>query len=259
MSLGLSSYEATVYEALIRVRKARVQELAKMTPVPRPQIYVALGKLMDKGLANEGRGRVSSYSVVPPEVAFEDILRGEEQALAGKVEGVRRLGEVFGMEDKDEVPYDFIEVLKGRQVRRSITELTQGAEEEVLVFFKQAEERGDAELDDAAGEETAVLAKRVKVRCLYERSVLRNAKVVSLLRKLVKRGEKGRVVPSLPMNMLIVDGRVATFSLIRPEGDVTVFVFRHPALVATMKAGFERFWHRGKGLAGILSKLKEEK
>ncbi len=257
-SLGLSTYEAEVYDALVRVGRAKVQDLANVVTVPRPQIYVALGKLMNKGMCSETRGKVSYYSAVAPDVAFQDVLRKQEQALQARTEGLKKLAEVFVRPEKEDVPYDFVQVLKGRQIKKVISELTQGAKEEILVFFKQAEEKSDEELDVAAREETAVLKKGVRVRCLYEQKVLESPKVVALLRRLVKKGEQGRVVSSLPMNMLMADDCAATFSLIRTKDDVTVFVFNHPALVATMRASFEYFWRKGRDLAKVLKKKEKE-
>jgi predicted DNA-binding transcriptional regulator len=90
-ALGLSTYEAEVYRALLKVDKAKVQDLARVVAVPRPQIYVALGALLEKGLCQEIRGKVTFYSAVAPGMAFRSALRKEEELLKAKAEGVRAL------------------------------------------------------------------------------------------------------------------------------------------------------------------------
>jgi len=65
-----------------------------------------------------------------------------------------------------------------------------------------------------------------------------------------------KVVNSLPMNMLIVDDRAASFSLShRGNDDVTVFLFNHPILISVMKAGFEYFWANWIDIKKVLPKI----
>ena len=79
--LGLQTYEADVYEALLRLRLARVKDLTRVVTVPRVQIYAALQALMDKGMCVETRGKFTSYSPAAPLVAFKTILKNQEDDL----------------------------------------------------------------------------------------------------------------------------------------------------------------------------------
>ncbi len=257
-SFGLSRYEAEVYDALVRVEKAKVQDLARMISVPRPQIYVALGKLMDKGMCSERRGKVSYYSAVAPDVAFQDILREQEEALRDRTEGMKKLAEAFERLEKEDVPDDFVRVLKGRQIKEFMDRLAQEARDEVLVFFKSAQEQSAKSLEGAVKLEANLLKRGVRIRCLYEQEGIRNPKVVPLLERLLKCGEEGRVVRSVPMNMSTFDDRATLFTLTSEKDRVTVFVFSHPALVAAMKASFEFLWQKGRDLTKVLKKQKKE-
>lgn len=244
-SLGLTSYEAEVYEALVRLGSGKVQDLARLVSVPRPQIYVALRRLLDRGMCRETRNKVSYFVALPPERAFAATLAEEKQALERKSEGVRELAELFERVEKQEVPYDFISVLKGPQVRAYVAGLTRDAREEVLVFFKRPEQRRPREHRAAQQEEARVLRKGVKVRCLYEQSALEDEGNREYIRSLARTGEEARVVERLPMNMITVDDRAATFSLLA-AGEVTVFTFNHPALVEVVRLSFERLWETGR-------------
>ena len=93
-ALGLTAYEAEVYEALVRLECAKVNDLARIVSVPRPQIYVALRGLMDHGMVNETRGQVSIYSAVAPAIAFKGLLKQEEELLKAKSEAIRKLNEL---------------------------------------------------------------------------------------------------------------------------------------------------------------------
>lgn len=90
------------------------------------------------------------------------------------------------------------------------------------------------------------------MRCLYEKASAENPALRRALLRLLQAGEEGLVVPEVPMNMMVVDDAAALFSLTLEKTDVTVFVSRHPALVAAMRASFECYWHKGRDLARTL-------
>lgn len=257
-ALGLSTYEALVYEALLKVGKAKVQDLARMTSVPRPQIYVALGKLLDKGMCSEDRGKVSHYAAVAPDLAFRESLTREQRQLEAKAESVKKLAELHARPEKQDVPEDFVRVLKGGQIRELMDTLAREVQSEVLTFFKAAQEQTEASLEGAVKLEESILGRGVRIRCIYEAASLENRQIAPILRRLARAGEQGRVVESVPMNMSAFDDRAVLFTLTTEKGDVTVFAFTHPALVATMKAGFEFLWQQGRGLKAELRKLKSQ-
>ncbi|MEO0085281.1 MAG: helix-turn-helix domain-containing protein [candidate division WOR-3 bacterium] len=251
-SFGLSGYEAEVYEALLMAGTGRVQDLARMCAVPRPQIYVALARLMDRGLCVEHKGRVSSYSAVAPDMAFEGQLRREEEALKAKAEAVKKLAEEVRNTGRAEAPPRFVEVLRGAKIREFMDAVVLAARQEVLTFLKAAQEKSAESLEGAVRLETALLKRGVRVRCLYEKQSAESPALQDALLRLLRAGEQGRAVDEVPMNMMVVDGRAVMFSLSVEKDDVTVFVSRHPALVSAMRAGFEWFWQKGVPLARVL-------
>jgi sugar-specific transcriptional regulator TrmB len=258
-SFGLSNYETEVYEALLRVEGGRVQDLARMCAVPRPQIYVALGRLMDKGLCAEHKGRVSYYTATAPDLAFEGLLRKEEESLKTRAEAVKKLASEVRRPDKADVPVNFIEVLRGAKIKEFMDTVVLAAEKEVLTFLKAAQEKSEESLEGAVGLETAILKKGAQVRCLYEKASAENPALREVLLRLLRAGERGRVVDEVPMNMMVVDDRAVLFSLSVEKTDVTVFVSRHPALVAAMRASFECYWQKGKDLARVLARPRRER
>jgi sugar-specific transcriptional regulator TrmB len=247
-ALGLSTYEAEVYNALLRVEQAKVQDLAQVTPVPRPQIYVALGSLLDKGLCREIKGKVTFYAAVAPGTAFRTTLRQEEESLKAKAEGIRALEAEHRKLSPASVPPDFVQVLRGRQVKHEIDSLAAGAKEELLITLKYAQEQTPKSLAGAVKSETALLERGVRVRCIYERQSLERPEVRSALELLAGRGEEVRVIESVPMDMMVFDRGSALFSLNALRGGVTVFTFTHPSLVETMRLSFDRLWEQGQDL-----------
>lgn len=247
-ALGLSTYEADVYQALLKVEQAKVQDLTQVVAVPRPQIYVALGALLDKGLCREIRGKVTYYAAVAPGTAFRTTLRQEEELLKAKTEGVRALDEEHHRLAPESIPPNFVQVLRGRQVKHLIDELAAGAKEELLITLKYAQEQTPKSIAGAVKSETALLERGVRVRCIYEQMSLERPEVRSALSQLAERGEEVRVTQSVPMDMMVFDRRAALFSLTAQRGGVTVFTFTHPSLVETMRLSFDHLWQQGRDL-----------
>jgi len=262
-SLGLSTYESAVYEALLGVGQAKVQDLAQLVDVPRPQIYVALGTLMEKGICREIRGKVTMYAAIPPAVAFRPVLRQEEELLKAKAEGIRKLDEEQRTRVPEDVPQDFVQVLKGRQVKHFIDELAAGTTDQLLIALKYTHKQSAKSLAGAMQSEAALLGRGVKVRCLYERASLEQPEVRAALRQLGELGEDARVIPAVPMDLMVFDARAALFSLTTAR-DVTVFAFTHPNLVETVRNSFEYLWQQGRDVKETLavrhdgSKMQQE-
>jgi len=251
---GLTNYEAEVYGALLKVERAKVKDLVKMVSVPRPMIYLTLKKLMNNGMCSENRGKISHYSAVAPSIVLRDILQNEKEMFKIKERGLQELNRVY--KEPGEVPFELIQVLKGKQMREVLNEKVNEAEKEMLIFFKHPAWKGD-EGKKATQLESKALKRGIKIRCLYEKECFNTPPVdgfLPFIRRLINQGEEGRVIEHLPMNLMILDEKVAFFSLLHQmENDVTVFLFSHPALISTLKAGFEFFWAKGLDIKQTLN------
>src|ERR671937_247096 len=83
-SLGLTSYEAKAYLALVRRESATAAEVARLGDVPRQRIYDVLATLVEKGLAATRPGAPAKYAPTPPDAAIARLLadrRAEVESL----------------------------------------------------------------------------------------------------------------------------------------------------------------------------------
>jgi len=80
--LGLTSYEAKAYLALLRRDSSTAAQAARLANVPRQRIYDVLASLVDKGLASTRPGQVVKYAAVAPELALERLVSDERERLA---------------------------------------------------------------------------------------------------------------------------------------------------------------------------------
>ena len=78
--IGLSPNEAKVYEALIKVGEASVQEVSNKSGVHRRNVYDAMQKLMEKGLASEVfvKGE-KNFKAINPRRLLELLKEKEEK------------------------------------------------------------------------------------------------------------------------------------------------------------------------------------
>jgi sugar-specific transcriptional regulator TrmB len=250
VALGLTSYEAQAYTALTRRARATGAEVARLAGLPRQRIYDVLDGLVARGLASVEPGRPARYAAVPPQEAVGSLLEHHrtqlEQLERDAVEAVERLSAAFvaGRDESD--PLGYIEVLREpAAIEKRFAELEAGAEQEILAFTKPPYAVDPSE--NVAGLES--LERKVVVRSVYERSVYEDEPQAEAVRRFVAAGEEARVVDELPLKLVLIDERVALFTMDDPvagRGALTIMVVEHPGLAGLLKLAFESVWERGK-------------
>src|SRR5919201_4205444 len=97
VQLGLTSYEAKAYLALIRRDSSSASEVARVANLPRQRIYDVLASLVEKGLAAGRPGSPTKYAATPPEIALDRLVaerRGELDHLES--EATRMIEQLAG-------------------------------------------------------------------------------------------------------------------------------------------------------------------
>ena len=83
--LGLNSYEAKVYLALLERASLSVSEVSKLSKVPRTRVYDVLNDLVTNGLASLKPGKYKKYSAADFDVFKEKLVRQiDKQGLERK-------------------------------------------------------------------------------------------------------------------------------------------------------------------------------
>jgi sugar-specific transcriptional regulator TrmB len=252
VELGLTGYEAAAYLALTRRGGASGAELARLAGLPRQRIYDVLEGLVERGLATATPGRPVRYAAAPPETlaALLDRRRSELDRLARDVDDlVEELAPVYRAGRAANDPLDFIEVLRDpRAIARRFAAVEASVEREILVFTKPPYAIEPAE--NLAGLE--LLRRGVEARSVYERSIYDDPAQADAVRRFVAAGEQARVVDSLPLKLVLVDGRVAMFTMEDPvaaDPGLTIAVVEHGAFAALLRLAFEQAWASGEPFA----------
>jgi HTH-type transcriptional regulator, sugar sensing transcriptional regulator len=250
VDLGLNGYEASAYIALTRRGRATGAEVARIAGLPRQRIYDVLDGLVGRGLATVEPGRPAQYAAVAPDVAIGLLLAARRSALEELEQGAARAVSLLmpafrdGRFETD--PLNYIEVLREPgAIAKRFGELQAGAQQELLIFTKPpyAVEPG------ANTEGLELLSRGVVARSLYERSVYDDDAVVAAVKQFVAQGEQARVVDHLPLKLVVIDERVAVFTMEDPVAgvsDLTIMVVEHPGFAGLLKLAFEHAWEAGE-------------
>jgi HTH-type transcriptional regulator, sugar sensing transcriptional regulator len=79
--MGLSSYEARAYTALLSKSPATRYELARMARIPSAKIYEAVQRLYEKGLVIESADEVPLIAPLEPEILLERVREEQQSSL----------------------------------------------------------------------------------------------------------------------------------------------------------------------------------
>jgi sugar-specific transcriptional regulator TrmB len=249
VNLGLTGYEASAYLALTRRGRATGAEVARLASLPRQRIYDVLDGLVTRGLASVGPGRPAHYTAVSPEEAVGRLIaaqRAELEQLEREAErAVAQLTPAYraGREEND--PLDYIEVLRDpAAIGKRFSELEAAVEREILVFTKPPYAIEPA--DNVEG--LQLLERGVEARSVYERSLYDDEAQVAAVRHFVEAGEQARVVDELPLKLVLMDERIALFTMEDPVAGspgLTIMIVEHTSLARLLKLAFERVWESG--------------
>jgi sugar-specific transcriptional regulator TrmB len=249
--LGLTTYEAKAYAALIRRDSSTAAQVARLAGVPRQRIYDVLSSLVEKGLASTRPGQAVKYAATPPKSAVEYLVAFHRQNLAELERDAERLVEQLGpayragREKTD--PLEYIEVLRDRRaINERFNELQAGIKHEILVFTKPPYATPPQEED--VGVE---VARTHEARSVYELSVFDDPRIADGVRRFIEAGEQARFVPELPLKLVIIDETIVMFGMQDPVvgsadgSDLTIVVVEHPSLAKVLKIAFDAVWSRG--------------
>jgi sugar-specific transcriptional regulator TrmB len=246
--LGLTTYEARAYVALVRRDSFTAAQVARQAGLPRQRIYDVLGSLVEKGLASSRPGAVVKYAAIAPEPAIERLLAFRRQSMSAleqdAMDLVGALAPEFEAGQAHSDPLEYIEVLRDRgAINERFAELQAGVKREILVFTKPPYATPPQE-----NVEGIEVTRSHVARSVYEDSVFDDAETTEGVRRFIEAGEEARFVEHVPLKLVIIDEAIVMFGMQDPVAgteDLTIMVVEHPALAHTLKLAFNRVWERG--------------
>ena len=248
--LGLSLNEARLYLALLRLSDGTAAQLARESGVPRPKVYQALGALESRGFCTTVGDRVTRYRPIAPDVALRDWTRHRDHERAALAERDQALSETLirllprPQAAGAAVAPDYLEAISGRaHTTKTLEDMIGRAEHTVWMLMQPPwlQQRSRWNVPEAAA-----VRRGVQVRVIYSRDAVRDPeRVVGLLRS----GGECRVLPEVPMKLLVRDGVEALVSLRDArsgEQTITSVAMRHPDLAKPLGLLFRQQWKKAE-------------
>jgi sugar-specific transcriptional regulator TrmB len=262
LELGLTSYEAKVYRAVVCNSNACAAELATAAAIPRPKVYQVLTQLSEKGLITETLGKKKQFQVIDPAIAFSNLEKSLDASYQEKKQIFDHLPHIFQemlqSHRQAKHPLHFIQVIKQNEAAtRKVQTITNEAQEEIL-FFTCAPYLKPVESNQ---EGLSPLERGVKVHSIYVAGELMMENHFPGVKAFAEAGEQVRIVQQLPIKMAVIDSRIVLLMLVDNYAATTSFttmVIEHPDLAKTFKIVFEFFWQQGKTLEQFEQTIKEQ-
>jgi len=246
--LGLTTYEARAYAALVRRESFTAAQVARQADLPRQRIYDVLGSLVHKGLAAARPGATVKYAAVAPELAVERLMSLQRDRLAELERDAASVLDTLNPEYEagrsHTDPLEYIEVLRdAAAINRRFVELQAQVRREILVFTKPPYARPPEE-----NVEGIEVSRTHRARSVYEVSALDDDNTATAIQRFMDAGTEARFVERLPLKLVIIDEAIVMFGMDDPVASsdaVTIVVVEHPALAQTLKLAFDATWDRG--------------
>lgn len=243
-SVGLDDYTEETYRRLVAHSPATPGELAQLIGSGDQRVRRALDTLVTLGLAFVEPGRPGRYRAVDPRVGLTTLIHARRLELERTTAAVETYAAEYHERTLRTDPQRLVEVIEGpAAITASLAELMAGAKEEVLAFDAPPYVTPD---HSASRSERELLTRGVRVRAIYASEVLAIPERADVLRDLVLLGERARVLPRVPLKMVVIDRRDAIIPLTASaEGTRTIAALvRRSRLCDALAELFEASWHQ---------------
>ncbi|MGI5450810.1 LuxR C-terminal-related transcriptional regulator [Streptomyces sp. CA-243310] len=246
--LGLSPHAEAVYRATLRHPDHGVAALLEDTGLSEREVRAALDELAALTLlkpSDQFNGRLRPVS---PEVGLAALLASAQAELAShqaRVETTRAEIAAIAAEHRGARAFDGATRLEGLDaVRVRLEELQRITEFECLSLNPGGAHRPDARNAATPLNEQA-LERGVVIRAVCRDSFRNDPDTLAYARWLIEHGGQMRTVPTVPIQMIIVDRRVAILPLEPAEPRAGALEVHSPGVVAALCALFEQTWEAG--------------
>lgn len=239
--LGITAQEQKVYEALLDAPGSAVPDIARLARVGAASASRLLKAIEAKGLANRLPERIPRYFPTPPDVAVELLITKKQDELQRARAATQRWQTRLRAAPVEEQP---IEVISGRDAIMHRFQHMHRTSKHEIICFERPPYVVSATYRYADVQEQA-MARGVVLRTLIDTSVLDIPGKLDSINRNIANGEIVRVLPRMPLKMLVADRRLALVPLTLEQARDIALVLRSSLLLDALCDLFEIMWDRG--------------
>ncbi|SCF71818.1 LuxR family transcriptional regulator [Streptomyces sp. Ncost-T10-10d] len=239
--LGIDHAAGQVYLALLELAPAPLSAIGTAAGLGGAELATAYGALIDAGLASAAEEGGDVVAPVPPTAGLEILARHRAAEVEESRITVGGAFESFRRQRLAAYNDHLVEVVTGDAVGPRIRHAWASARDQI----RQFESPPYFPLSEATDDALATLARGVTQRVVYSRESLEHpGHLKDVIEPCIKAGEQARVLPSVPVKLVIIDEAYALVSLSIKEADVhnTTLVVQPCGLLSALVALFEQSW-----------------
>ncbi|MFF4170582.1 LuxR family transcriptional regulator [Streptomyces sp. NPDC001744] len=247
--LGIGERARRIYPYLLELGPAPLSAIGAAVGLEGAELAAAYGELADAGLASPGGDDGEPVAPVPPAAGLEILGRHRTAELDESRITVGGAFESFRRQRLTAYHDGLVEVVTGEAVGPRMRHAWAGAREQI----RQLDSPPYFPLPGATDDALATLARGVTQRVVYSRASLEYpGQLEESIEPCVEAGEQARVLPSVPVKLVIIDDSYALVSLSIKEADVhnSMLVVQPCGLLSALVALFEQAWRSALPLHG---------
>ncbi|GLZ75868.1 hypothetical protein Afil01_06750 [Actinorhabdospora filicis] len=241
-ALGIDEEQERIYRHLVSAGPAHAPVLAAALGRDTREVAAILDVLTAAGLVSRDADR---YLAAPPEIALRSLLVRRRDELGRAETAMAELTELFRASSSGRSVRDLVEVVTGVDgVRQRFAQLQSGAAKDLRAFVRSNPMAVSAAQNTAEGE---AVQRGVRYRIVVEKAVLAEPGLLARAEESLEAGEEIRIVPDLPLRMIIADGELGLVPL-SSAGEPGAIVVHPSGLLDALIALFESTWDRAMAL-----------
>ncbi|WP_435127122.1 LuxR C-terminal-related transcriptional regulator [Actinacidiphila sp. bgisy144] len=243
----MSEYDVRLYRAVLGQPDSEPETWAKTVDSDAETVALGVRRLVDLGLLAAGPGP-GSCRAVDPHLTLRNLLRAKDDALFRIAAMAEGLAEEYDRGRLRSLPERLVEVIVGEHAHSErLKQLYASAEREIVMidtppYVVSFEDNQDAQAD--------ALARGIRFRTLYAVAALEDPSRLEQAESMVGKGERARVVATVPLKLVLIDGRTAMTPLTNGETgtDFHAIVIHPSTLTLALWSLFESLWESGTPL-----------
>ncbi|MFF2514789.1 response regulator transcription factor [Streptomyces sp. NPDC058086] len=250
-AVGVSAFDELLYQAILNQPDAGAAGWALLTGASPARVREACNRLLTLGLL-QPPDSMGGLRAVDPRVAIRALIRRREtesELLAATAEEMATAYEAGLLREE---PSRLVEVASGEgAIAARLEEMYARAEHEVCLFDTPPYLAPPTPQVDLQAD---LLSRGIVSRGIYAATGLEDPKVLSRALSMVELGEQARVLPTVPLKLLVVDGCRALLPLTASAaGGYCAVVVWHSAVTEALQKLFELAWQQATPLGQPVS------
>ncbi|WP_020526066.1 helix-turn-helix transcriptional regulator [Catelliglobosispora koreensis] len=244
-SLGLSAQAEVVYRAMLANPRWGVAELSEHMAIGESELRSILDMLVDLALLRPSWQADGTLRLVSPQAGLAGLLAQAEADVAERqrqIEATRlAIADLAAAHQETRERIDVIRHSDVESVRTRLEELAHSTKFECLSFSRGGAKRPEG-INAAKPLNQLALERGVSCRNIYQESFRNDPATLAFARWMAELGSKSRIVPVVPMHMVIVDREVALVPINPADTSQGALEIHSPGMVAALHLLFEQVW-----------------